>query len=360
MTLITRYLLREYFKIFSICLAAFLLAYLAIDFFEKVRKFAEHQAEISWVIRYFLLRLPRMIFEVTPLAALLSTLLTLGNLSRNSEFTALRSLGVGPAKILLPLLYFGIVTSLILLVLNLSVIPGGYKKAHRIREVQITKKPLQSDFVQDKVWTKFSPTTLSNIQLVDTAKNVLYGISIYRLNDDFTLPEILEAKEMRYEEGRWVLYSGIRRRFFEDGSMEENPFDQLPFSLKKEPKDFQRMQVKEDRMRYRELSRYVKRLESEGYVHPRYAVNLQNKIAYPFTTLVVLFLGVPFALKDGRSGGLARGIGICLVIGFLYWLTYASALAIGYGGGFHPILSAWLTHILFGAVALYLLMTVKW
>ncbi|HET6370833.1 MAG TPA: LPS export ABC transporter permease LptG [Nitrospiria bacterium] len=360
MSLIFRYILRDYVKIFLICLGAFILAYLAIDFFEKVRKFAALGAPMSLVARYFFLRLPRMVLEVAPVAALLSTLLTLGGLSRNHEFTALKSLGVGPLRLLSPLFSFAVAASLVLLVLNLSVIPGGLRKSQQIRDYQIEKKPHQSDFVQDRVWTKFDATTFSNIQLIDTKKNTLYGVTIYRLTEDFTFPEMIEAKEMRYEGKTWFLYSGIDRHFFEDGSTQIKSFDRLPFPIEKEPKDFSQIQLDEDQMRYWELSRYVDRLAREGYVAPRYEVNLLQKISYPFTTLIMVFLGIPFALNDARSGGLARGIGLSLAVGFLFWLTYSTSLSIGYGGILPPLVAAWLPHLLFLAVGVYFMLTVRW
>lgn len=360
MSLISRYILSQFLKVFLLCLGGVLLSYLTIEFLEKIRKFTVHGAEISWVVRYFLLRLPRILFDITPLAALLSTLLTLGNLSRNAEFTALKALGVGPRRILIPFLGFGAIASLMLLALNLSIIPEGLKKSDWIKNVQIEKRPSPANFIQDRVWTKLGPTTLSNIQWVDTRKQTLYGVSIYRLSPEFALPEILEAKEMRYEAGEWFLYEGVRRRFFDDGSMEVKPFDRRPYPLERTPEDFRTIDVDEDQMRYWDLSRYVDRLKRDGYTVPRYEVNLLQKVAYPFTTLVVVFLGVPFALKDRRSGGLARGIGISLAVGFLYWLTYSTLLSFGYGGLLPPLLAAWLTHLLFTGVGAYLLMTVPW
>jgi len=361
MSLIFRYLLRDYVKIFLICLGAFLLAYLAIDFFEKVRKFAEYGAESRSVARFFFLRLPRMVFEAAPLAALLSVLLAVGTLSRNSEFTALKSLGVGPVRMVSPFLSFGLAASLILLLMNFSVIPASFKKSQRIKEAEIEKQPQQSEFVQDRVWAKLSPTTFANIQLVDAAHRTLRGVSIFRLDSDFKLLEIIEADQLRDDSSKgWVLDSGVQRRLFPDGSIESRPIDRLPFALERDSNDFQRMQVNEEAMRYWELSRYVKRLSREGYVVPHFAVNLFEKVSYSFTTVVMVLLGIPFALRDSKSGGLARGVGISLSVGFLFWLTFSTVTSIGYGGILPPIVAAWLTHLLFVGVGIFLLMTVPW
>ena len=97
MTILFRYILREYVKVFTMCFAGLMTIYLVIDFFEKVRKFIRYDVEVSTVLGYFLLRTPAISFQIAPLAILMATLLTLGLLSKNLEITAMRSCGISPA-----------------------------------------------------------------------------------------------------------------------------------------------------------------------------------------------------------------------------------------------------------------------
>ena len=55
MTILFRYILREYVKVFTMCFAGLMTIYLVIDFFEKVRKFIRYDVEVSTVLGYFLL-----------------------------------------------------------------------------------------------------------------------------------------------------------------------------------------------------------------------------------------------------------------------------------------------------------------
>ena len=76
------------------------------------------------------------------------------------------------------------------------------------------------------------------------------------------------------------------------------------------------------------------------------------------STLIMTMLAVPFAVTTGRRGAL-YGVGVGIVVAIVYWITMSIFAAIGAGGWIAPMLAAWAPNILFGAVALYLVLTVR-
>ena len=90
----------------------------------------------------------------------------------------------------------------------------------------------------------------------------------------------------------------------------------------------------------------------------RYLVALQRKIAFPFVTVIMTLLAVPFAVTTGRRGAL-YGIGVGIVIAIVYWVALSVFGAFGTGGVLPPTLAAWAPNLLFGAVAAYLVLTVR-
>jgi lipopolysaccharide export LptBFGC system permease protein LptF len=87
-------------------------------------------------------------------------------------------------------------------------------------------------------------------------------------------------------------------------------------------------------------------------------VALQRKIAFPFVTVIMTVLAVPFAVMTGRRGAL-YGIGIGIVLAIVYWTTQSVFAAVGSGGLIAPTLAAWAPNILFGAAAAYMLLAVR-
>ena len=87
-------------------------------------------------------------------------------------------------------------------------------------------------------------------------------------------------------------------------------------------------------------------------------VQLQRKVAFPFITLIMTLLAVPFAVTTGRRGAL-YGIGIGIVLAITYWTMQSVFAAVGAGGVISPVLAAWAPNILFGAAAVYMMLTVR-
>jgi lipopolysaccharide export LptBFGC system permease protein LptF len=111
-------------------------------------------------------------------------------------------------------------------------------------------------------------------------------------------------------------------------------------------------------MTFRQLQQYINALRAGGYNVVPYMVSLQRKVAFPFVTIVMTLLAVPFAVTTGRRGTL-YGIGVGIVLAIVYWTLLSVFAAIGAGGLLSPMLAAWAPNILAGALAIFLLLTVR-
>ena len=111
-------------------------------------------------------------------------------------------------------------------------------------------------------------------------------------------------------------------------------------------------------MGYAELRTYTDKLRAGGFAILEQQVALGRKLAFPFVTLIMTLLAVPFASTIGRSGAMG-GIGVGIALAILYWTMISVFAALGTGGALPPMLAAWAPNLLFGAAALYLLLTVR-
>ena len=64
-------------------------------------------------------------------------------------------------------------------------------------------------------------------------------------------------------------------------------------------------------------------------------VELYRKVAFPFVTLVMTFIAVPFAVTTGRRGAM-YGIGVGIVLALVYWTMISVFAAFGAGGLISP------------------------
>ncbi len=356
MKILHRYILKEFSRFFAITLSAFLVLFLIGDFIEKVDDFVEHKARAVDVIRYMLYELPNTAFMVMPLAVLLSTLLALGLLSKNGEIIAMKSGGLPLYKIVAPIFITAAALSGLIFWANETVIPYCNSEAGYINQVQIDKKPARPALKHNKFWFRGPGGEVINIGLVDFKSGipVCYGITFYKLDKNFGLYQRVDSEKMDWEQGGWVLLKGITYDFKPGGGITMSHFDRLPVNMPEKPEDFKRVERLSQEMDFSELQSYIARLRREGYNPVKYLVDLYGKVSFTLANLIMVIVAVPFSLKTSRSGGMALGVAICIILAISYWFLYSFSISLGHAGRFPPLCAAWFANALFCASGVYM------
>jgi lipopolysaccharide export system permease protein len=354
-----RYVVREYLRIFSLSLSSLILIYVVVMFFQKMDLFIKHQAPFHLIFEYLLYKIPEVTFQWTlPYAVLLATLLTLGTLSRHSEITAMKANGISLYRITFPLLLLTLIVSFFSFLGNEYLVPFTNQRTHYLLSVKVRKEPPSSFFKNYKIWYH-SDHRIFNIQLLDPKKKVLKGLTLYEFNNHFRCTQRIDAREAKWIDGSWRFYDGTMRDFDESGSIRMTRFKEMEFPLPENWESFQTIERQSREMSYSELRTYIQKIQSAGYDATRYLVDLHSKYSYPLLNLIMVLIGVPFALKTGRSGGVALSIGISVMIGFAYGVTFYVFLSFGKSGILSPFLSSWIPTFLFGLAGIFTLMSVR-
>ncbi len=113
-----RYVLGGFARNLLIGLLAFTVIYITVDISEETDNFYDHGATIREVASYYFYTLPWIVLLVMPVAVLLSSVFTLGRLSRENELTALISSGTPLVRIAAPILWAAFILSVSSIVLN--------------------------------------------------------------------------------------------------------------------------------------------------------------------------------------------------------------------------------------------------
>ncbi len=363
MTILFRYILREYAKIFGMCFSGLMTIYLVIDFFEKVRRFLRYDASWIDVLSYFALKMPGISFQIAPLAILMATLLTIGLLSRSHEITAMRACGISLPWIATPFMALAVCVALILLLFSSTVIPLASNKAEEIRVVRIEKKPPSTALKLPQPWARIDANTVMHVTGVGVGGDSLHGIQLFHFDQRFHLLDMTEAEEAYYAGQTWTLYQGFTRRFMDDGSVLLTPFEQAPVALTLIPTDFSSALAGEsESMTFRDIRSYSSRLYHNSAQVTRLLTDYYGRLAFPFVTIIMVLVGIAMSLRQSgtRGSSMAIGIGQALVIGFCYWATHSIAIAFGRGGALPPMVAGWMANALFMSYGLYLILRVRY
>lgn len=358
MRIIDRYIATIWVRLLMLCLSGFVGIYLVIDLIEKIPRFLRADGDAGDILQYFVWKLPEMISRTATFSVLMATLLTLGVLSRDSEIIALRSCGVSLLKISLPMLTLGFVVSILLLINAELVLPHSYSRTELIEQIKIKKKGDRVAFKRNNIWFR-SKSVILQARLFEPKTRTLSGVVIWNVDSSMNPLSRIDADTAVYQEGRWVLNSTTERNFQTAAGYVPKHEKTVVFDLNLKVEDLQVLDSDADNMSIRTLREYAENLRMGGYQAYRYLTLMHTKIASPFAALIMVLLGIPFALRNSRSGGIAMGIGASIGIGFAYFVVNAVLLSYGRSGVLPPIVAAWGANVLFMSGGVWMSMTVK-
>ena len=348
------YILRRFFSYFLLLMAIFIFLFETFTFFELLDDIARHRIPFLVVVDYFRYLIPYLVYQLTPLTALVATLVTLGVLSKNNEIVAFKASGISLYRLALPLLLSGVVLAGALLVLDDTYLPYANQRQDALRN-QIKGKPAQT-YTRPQRWIFGENSKVYNYDIFDPAQKLFGGLSVIELDPvTFQMKRRVFANRAQWldTEKTWALESGWLRDF-SDGSVEKyTPFKvtSLP-ELVEPPSYFNREVIQAFQMSWRDLRRYISGLQSAGFDVSSLTVQWHKKIAYPLIAPISMLLAIPFAILVGSRGAIG-GIALGVAIGICYWAVAALLEAMGGIGQLPPMLAAWSPDLVFFFLGIY-------
>ena len=372
-TLLDVYISRQYLSVFGLAFVALVGIFYISTFIDLADKLFGGRATPRMLLRYFYFATPQYVYYIIPMSALVATLVTIGVLTKNSELIVMRACGISLYRSSVPLLLFAALFSLTLFEMQERVLATTNREATRLNAL-IRGYPVEQFGVLNRQWIVGRSGDIYRYEHFDPSINQFNQLSMFHLDERAwkldTLTYATHAALLKRTGAddqpvlMWVARNGwirefgtARHRNAERPVVKYAPFDERTISLEP-PSYFKTEEVQADRMTYQELSAYIAQLRASGYHVVPYLVQLQRKVAFPFVTLVMTLLAVPFAVTTGRSGAF-YGIGVGLVLSLIYWTALSIFGALGAGGWMAPALAAWAPNILFAAAAGVMLLTVR-
>lgn len=358
MGILSRYIALTWLRLLALCLGSFLAVYLVLDMMDKIPRFLRSGGSLVDIFSFFVFKLPEMIGQTASFSILMTTLLTLGLLSRNSEIIAMRSCGVSLFRISLPMLGMSLVVCLVLLVNTELIVPQSYEQMERIERVNIKKQGVNAVFKRNNIWFR-SEAMILQAHFFDPQAKLLKGVTIWILDPSMNPVSRIDADAAIYKNDHWVLQAVTTKTFIagKGFSVKQTPAMDIVLNLKVD--DLRVLDNNADNLSYRKLKEYAENLQSGGYQAYRYLTMMYNKLSAPFAAFVMVILGIPFALRNTRSGGIALGIGTSIGIGFAFFVVNAVLLSYGRSGVLPPFVAAWGANFIFALSGIWLAMTVK-
>ena len=329
------------------------------DFVEEM-KFVAQTKNLGYgyvqAMLYSLMLVPNHVYELLPITVLIGSVFVLARLAQSSEFTILRTSGLGPVQALLHLARLGLIFIALTWVLGDYVAPWAERQAKQFKTVSMGESTLS----QSGAWLRErSEQSQQTIHILAAKVNgEIADIHIYEFDPQGRFKSMTHAQSGVHDDEQEVWHlQGVQRRLFA-----EHPQDathtrierlaQWDWATRVTPEMVSVALLNPERMRTIDLFQYVRYLQRNDQSSQRYEIVFWNKVFYPISCLVMMVLALPFAYLHFRSSQIANLVFIGVMIGISFFLLNNVFGHIGNLQSWSPWLAAATPGLLYSFISL--------
>ncbi|MDD5440281.1 MAG: LptF/LptG family permease [Candidatus Omnitrophica bacterium] len=301
--------------------------------------------------------MPSLLMFTVPISALSSVLLGFARLTSDNEVVALRASGISIPNMALPILTVGLILSLVSVPFNYIVVPeSGYQARKLVKEIGV-KNP--TALLEPGVFLKIFKDYV--IFIYDITGTQLKNVRIYQPQKNGpTRTMIAETGEIVSQPNENTIKIKLTNGMADETRPDEpNNFYKLLFNnyyITLNLKDSLRAQKIEKKAReytIGELRSELKKYKEQRVDVTPLEIEIHNKIALAFSTVIFILIAIPIGLKTHRREK-SINFGLALFIFMIYWGIMLGGIACAIQKWVPPWLGVWSPNILFGIVSLVL------
>ena len=351
MTLIDRYILREWLGALGLVLGATVGMLLMQSMYDDLGDLLDVGAGVVDIVFYYAVKLPSFLSVVLTLALLLSMLFTLGRLHRNLEIAAMRAAGLSLWRITRVIWVSGVLLCGLTWYLNGTVIPWSVETSREILQdlrIKGQGKIERADQVESVNSVAFDNRQERRMWFMNRYSRYTqrgYGVTVTELDAQRREKTRLQAREAWFDEeaGGWQFRDG-RETWVdpETGEVQRTlPFDEhFVGHYHEDPKLILVFDQRPQDLSFFELERVIAyhRAEDDPKLK-RYAVRYYGLLAETLGSLIIIALAIPFAVSGVRVNpavGVSKSIGLFLI----YFILFKASTALGARGTLDPMWAA--------------------
>jgi len=356
--ILDRYVLQRMLTVFLLVFSSLLLVFYIINVLELIDNIIENKVPFSYVLKYNLYVTPEIITIILPISVLTAVLLTFSLMSKNNEVIAVQVSGISLLRLALPAVFLGLFLSFGTYFVQENILPEANKKSSQTLDI-IHKRKSFTDVELARNWLLGKDNRIYFYNFFDKAKKRFINFNILYLDREFAIRRRVSARTASWQgNNELLLVDGFEREYLENfpKSFSAFPVRRIPIN---ESRQFFTQRVKfSSTMNSRELKSYIEFLKKTRSDPLRYQAQLYYNYAFPFSSLVMVFIAIPFSFLMGNRGALF-GIGIAVGISMIYWGTLGIFSSMGSMAVLSPLFSAFAPLLLFSAVSGVLFLYIK-
>lgn len=275
-------------------------------------------------ITYVLYTLPRRAYMMFPTAAVIGTLMGLGQLAATSELTALRAVGVSRKRLSLSTALPLLLLTALMIINAETLAPWAQRSADTMKAAARSKNLVVAQY--SGLWAREGDTFLNarggqEHRAGERQRLELNDVRLFEFDEDGRLASVANATSAEHVDNGWLLHDVRRVRFGErsvstETADEESWASELDAASLATAGNLWRPRYQ----RATDLRSGIEYRQRNGLDASEYEEHYWGRWFYPLNVLALCLAAIPFAFGSLRSGGLGRRLFIGVVFGLGFWL----------------------------------------
>ena len=364
MSIITRYLLRQFVGPLFVCLVTFNGVFILFDLFGQLSRFIEADLPFDKVLLYYAGVICMYSHWFLPASCMLATLYSMWQLSHHNELTAMRASGISFHRLTFPFFFVALIVGILDWSTAEYLTPGLAAWSDKMKSSQFKAADHERTenllFVtENRRWRFASVDTSDEAGFANAQTNVVITQEI-----DESQSSVISADSARYADGIWWLSNPTFTALTSNGDFipennagiagdkagKKNVPSFFPFpEFTETPHD---MLLANREWMYLGSTDMFRILRKTGGNNEKW-VDFWYSLAAPWTCIVITLFAIPAGITGARQS-IFRGIALTFAIFFIFYGVTLSLQFFGQHGYLPAFLAAWLPNLAFLAIGLNL------
>ena len=363
--LINYLIVSEILKYFLLAVLALIVTSITFTLFDLIPALSKSSMSNGYALLYLLYLTPQFAYYVAPFAIMVAILAGGSVLARSNQFIVLCSAGLGRNRIAAAIVGTSVILAGALWLLSDQILPTTNREQdlryHRIKNKQLE----QTTIAFGRKWVFGQNSTIYSYQRIEP-DNSLLNATIYRLSSDRRLLEssIFFNRAVQTGDQEWKVVKGLLEEIHPDLSIVRSPIGDNDIVTGKADyrvkivdgaEIFKRTVNESTKMSSGDLRRYISQLRAAGIESTEMDIDLQKRLAFPFSCLTLAVISIPFATtRRARRSSPILSVTIGVAISLTMWLLMTVFESAGKQSSLPVAVAVWGPQILFLAIGVFL------
>lgn len=336
--ILPRYIQSRFWKMFLFILLGIIILFVVVDLVENVDKFLDKKVPKGIIVQYYLFFIPYIVVLTLPVATLLSTVFTVGTLSKDNELVAMKALGFSLYSVVASLIIVGFLVSLGSFIISEGIAATANKKKAEISRQYLSKSRSSKRNIRN-IQIQEPPNKIVSMDLFEVGNKTGKNIKIETFEGSKLISRI-DSPEIYYENEKWFIVTGYERIFEGESELARSIQEARFFDFQFTPKEIMMTQIRPDEMNFNELKHFIFRIRQSGGEVYRWLTDYYLRISFPLNNMIIVLFSIPLAYNR-RKKSLAVGFGLSLIVCFVFFGMIKVGQTLGQNGHISPMIGAW-------------------